>query len=151
MAVKVADYRAEGELDALVDLIFRRYRESFGKTEQQQQQQQQQLEEKKELKGIEGLQKVAVWLGIAGYNDLKLEPLAEACAEAMKLERPPSNKWPHVQQLGDCLRCTIECPDVQSMLRCWRRLRDVFQIRKGRGRLKNNLFSMNIPPDMLVR
>ena len=137
MAVKVADYRMEGEMDALVDLIFQRYREQSGNL-------------KVELKGLEGLQTVAEWLGIAGYNDLKEEPLAEACAEAMQLQQPPSSKWPHVQQLGDCLRCTIECPDVHTMLRSWRRLRDVFQIRKGHGRLKNNLLNLKIPPDMLV-
>ena len=138
MAVKVAAYREEAELDALVELIFKRYRESSGK-------------ENEQMNGVEGLQAVASWLDIAGHSDLKLGPLARACAEAMQLERPPSNKWPHVQQVGDCLRCTIECPDVQSMLRTWRRLREVFKIREGRGRLKNNLLNMKIPPDMLVR
>merc|ERR1712072_837985 len=69
------------------------------------------------------------------------ETLAQACAEAMKLEQPPSSTWPHVQQLGDCLRCTIECPDVQSMLRSWKRLRSVFRLREGRGRMNNRLLS----------
>ena len=137
MATKVAEYRTEGEMDALVDLIFQRHREQFGMR-------------KETLRGIKGLQKVAGSLGIADHENMELGPLAEKCAEKMEVEAPPSNKWPHVQQLGDCLRCTIECPDVQSMLRSWRRLRDVFQIRKGRGRLKNNLLHLKIPPDMLV-
>ena len=135
MAVKVGAYREEGELDALVELIFETHAG----------------ERKETLKGLEGLQKVAESLGISGYENMKLEPLAKKCAEKMKLEQPPSSKWPHVQQLGDCLRCTIECPDVHTMLRSWRRLRDVFQIRKGHGRLKNNLLHLKIPPDMLVR
>ena len=139
MAVKVGAYREEGELDALVELIFQRYREFSGK------------ENNEDLKGVEGLQEVAGWLGIANHSNLKHEPLAQACAEAMQLKQPLSNQWPHVQQVGDCLRCTIECPDVQSMLRTWRRLREVFKIREGRGRLKNNLLNMKIPPDMLVR
>ena len=91
-------------------------------------------------------------LGIENSNieSLKTEALAELCAKKMELEPTSSEHWPHVQQLGDSLRCTIECPDVQSMLRSWRRLRAVFRIRKGRGRLKNNLLANNKPPDMLV-
>ena len=102
-------------------------------------------------KGLPGLRNVAAALKIKGAEDLAVEPLADKCANAMKLERPPSRAWPHTQHLGDCLRCTVECPDVQSMLRTWRRLREVFKIREGRGRLKNNLLNMKIPPDMLVR
>ena len=139
MEVKVADYRVEtekAEFDALVDLIFHRYREQSGN-------------EDDELKGDKGLQKVANWLKIIDFDDMKGKVLAGECAKMMELEQPTS-KWPHVQQLGDCLRCCIECPDVQSMLQSWRRLREVFQIRKGRGRLKNNLLHLKIPPDMLV-
>ena len=137
MAVKVGAYREEAELDELVTLIFQRYHETSGN-------------QREKLKGVEGLHKVAGSLGFSDFGNMKREPLAKRCAEMMKLEPPASNKWPHVQQLGDCLRCTIECPDVHTMLRSWRRLRDVFHIRKGHGRLKNNLFSLKVPPCMLV-
>ena len=137
MAVKVGAYRKEAELDALVNLIFQRHRGNSGN-------------HKEKLKGLEGMRKVTVSLGFSDYENMKLEPLAKRCAEKMELEPPPSSNWPHVQQLGDCLRCTIECPDVHTMLRCWRRLRKTFHIRKGHGRLKNILFNTKIPPCMLV-
>ena len=102
-------------------------------------------------KGLPGLRNVAAALKLDGAQDLSLGPLADKCADKMQIQRPYSRPWPHTQHLGDCLRCTIECPDVQSMLRSWRRLRDVFGLREGRGRLNNRLLSsqtidMNVRP-----
>ena len=101
-------------------------------------------------KGLPGLRNVAAALAIEGADDLELAPLAEKCAEKMQIKQPPKRPWPHTQHLGDCLRCTVECPDVQSMLRSWKRLRSVFHLRKGRGRMNNRLLS-SITIDMNVR
>ena len=101
-------------------------------------------------KGLPGLRNVAAALAIEGADDLELAPLAEKCAEKMQIKQPPKRPWPHTQHLGDCLRCTVECPDVQSMLRSWKRLRSVFRLRKGRGRMNNRLLS-SITIDMNVR
>ena len=101
-------------------------------------------------KGLPGLRNVAAHLEIEGSETLALEPLAEKCAEEMKIERPPSRKWPHTQHLGDCLRCTVECPDVQSMLRVWHRVREVFRLRPGWGKLNNRTLG-SITIDMNVR
>ena len=80
MAVKVGAYRKEAELDALVNLIFQRHRENSGNHEEK-------------LKGLEGMQKVAVSLGFSDdYENMKLEPLAKRCAEKMELEPPPSSE-----------------------------------------------------------
>ena len=88
-------------------------------------------------KGLPGLRNIAASLNIKGAEDLALEPLAKKCAEKMKVERPPSRKWPHTQHLGDVLRCTVECPDVQTMLQTWKRVREVFRLRPGWGKLNN--------------
>ena len=101
-------------------------------------------------KGLPGLRNVAAALELEGADTLDLEPLAEACAAKMQIKRSFKRPWPHTQHLGDCLRCTIECPDVQSMLRSWRRLREVFGLREGRGRLNNRLLS-SITIDLNVR
>ena len=100
-------------------------------------------------KGLPGLRNVAAALKIEGTEDLAIEPLAEKCADEMKLERPPSRAWPHTQHLGDCLRCTVECPDVQSMLRIWKGVREVFGLRPGWGKLNNRTLG-SITIDMNV-
>ena len=67
----------------------------------------------------------------------------------MKIECPPSRKWPHTQHLGDVLRCTVECPDVLSMLRVWKRVRQVFRVRPRWGKLNNRTLG-SITIDMNV-
>merc|ERR1712070_740608 len=80
MAVKVADYRMEAEMDALVDLIFQSYCEKAGSEGggAEEGQHKPMKDVGKELKGVEGLRKVADWLGIDGYSNMELEPLAKA-------------------------------------------------------------------------
>jgi len=61
-----------------------------------------------------------------------------------------SAAWPHIQKLGDSLRCTIECLTAADMLESWLRVREEFEVSKDRGRLKNKLHNTRAPPDMLV-
>jgi hypothetical protein len=61
-------------------------------------------------------------------------------------------------QLGDCLRCTIECATGDDVWDTYDRIRSKFDIRPENGRVKNNMSpdvnnmkSKNpIPPDMLL-
>ena len=76
--------------------------------------------------------------------------MAVKVADKRGSAKDPKKNWPHTQALGDCLRCSIECPDAESMLRAWCQIRRVFKMRHGRGRLKNRLLMNEIPPDMLL-
>jgi len=67
--------------------------------------------------------------------------------------------WPHIQRLGDAIRCTIECESAAAMLESWNQIREEFNVStsaagslmRAGGRLKNNLNTTDTkPPDMLV-
>ena len=82
----------------------------------------------------------------------------EAEAEAKKTGDDTMAAWPHIQKLGDSLRCTVECASGADMLDSWRRVQKEFDIRTiekdgevvHHGRLKNKLMNKKSPPDMLV-
>ena len=93
---------------------------------------------------------------IRGKRVLYMAPVKGAKRMAVKVienrneSTDAESTWPHTQQLGDCLRCTVDCPDAQQMLRTWQRICHVFRLKPGRGRLKNKLLQSKHPPDMLV-
>ena len=62
-------------------------------------------------------------------------------------DKPP---FPHTQHVGDILRCAIECPDVQTMLRMWKRVRKQFNLRPGWGKINNRTLG-SITIDLNVR
>ena len=100
-------------------------------------------------KGLPGLRNVSAALNIEGADGLVFESLVDKLADVMNIEQPSSRAWPHTQHLGDCLRCTVECPDVQSMLRTWKRVREVFSLRPRWGKLNNRTLG-SITVDMNV-
>ena len=60
----------------------------------------------------------------------------EAEQEAAKTGGDASAAWPHIQKLGDSLRCTVECVSGACMLDTWRRVQAEFDISVHHGRLK---------------
>lgn len=68
--------------------------------------------------------------------------------------------WPLIENLGDALRCTIECDSDDAMLESWQQVQAEFKIEDitdgdgnegAGGRLKNNLRTdAQKPPDMLI-
>lgn len=57
-----------------------------------------------------------------------------------------------VMQLGDCLRCTVECDSYDLVWETWEQLREGFGLRDGNCRLKNNMTAtlLSKPPDLLI-
>jgi serine/threonine protein kinase len=63
-----------------------------------------------------------------------------------------------LEQLGDCLRCTVECETGDGVWAAFEAIRDGFDLKPGNGRLKNNMDpkinNMDSdeakPPDMLI-
>ena len=53
--------------------------------------------------------------------------------------------------VGDLIRASVLNYDMDRFWSAWERIRDNFDVREGRGRLKNNLFSRELrPPDLLI-
>lgn len=62
-----------------------------------------------------------------------------------------TRNWPFAQLLGDLLRATVVCADMDAFAEAWQRVVATFDVRGDHGRLKNNLFtSAKRPPDLLV-
>ena len=60
-------------------------------------------------------------------------------------------KWPFVQCVGDLVRASIVCADMDGAVAAWQDVEQGFGVRDGHGRLKNNWFTREPrPPDMLV-
>ena len=54
---------------------------------------------------------------------------AEAAAVKAGGDASASAAWPHIQNLGDSLRCTVECFSAAEMLDTWRRVQAEFDVR----------------------
>ena len=39
--------------------------------------------------------------------------------------------WPHIQKLGDCLRCTIECQSGEEVWQTWEQVKEHFDVKTG--------------------
>ena len=62
-------------------------------------------------------------------------------------------QWPFVQCVGDLVRASIVCADMDGVVAAWQRVESAqgFDVRDGHGRLKNNWLTREPrPPDMLV-
>jgi len=86
-------------------------------------------------------------------NDVFQEEAEEQARQAAK------KQWPHIQNLGDSLRATVECASAADMFDAWKRVQAEFSIvdagvdgrTESNGRLKNNLLTEKLkPPDMLI-
>ena len=75
-------------------------------------------------------------------------------------EHDEAKFWPLIENLGDALRCTIECDSDDAMLQSWEQVQREFKVEDcsdmdgnpgAGGRLKNNLCTeAQKPPDMLI-
>jgi serine/threonine protein kinase len=84
-----------------------------------------------------------------------------AVPEATLMEAADGTRWwrpEALEQLGDCLRCTVECETGDGVWAAFEAIRDGFDLKPGNGRLKNNMNprinNMDCadakPPDMLI-
>ena len=60
----------------------------------------------------------------ASDDDLRSPPLSAAPLRAPDADDDAG--WPHIQRLGDAIRCTIECDSAAAMLESWNQLRGEF-------------------------
>lgn len=95
------------------------------------------------------------------YRDEMRNPADGAVAEATLVEGADgTRRWrpEALEQLGDCLRCTVECTTGDVVWAAYEAIRDGFDLKPGNGRLKNNmdpeLNNMDSadpkPPDILI-
>ena len=60
-------------------------------------------------------------------------------------------EWPYSRRVGDMLRATVVCDDMDTFDGAYERLVSAFSLSDERGRLKNNLFTDETrPPDLLL-
>ena len=79
------------------------------------------------------------------------ERVREKIKEAFSKHRGDLNMWPFTQLIGDLLRASVIVGSFDELAEVWPTLSDGFDVKDGRGRLKNNLWSEEErPPDMLV-
>ena len=75
----------------------------------------------------------------------------EAALMAGNDEEKMKRQWPFVTTIGDFLRASVVCNDIDALDRAWASVRDGFKVCDGHGRLKNHLRTKEErPPDMLV-
>ena len=46
-------------------------------------------------------------------------------------QKDQSVLWPHIQKLGDCLRCTIECQSGEEVWQTWEQVKEHFDVKTG--------------------
>ena len=46
-------------------------------------------------------------------------------------QKDQSVLWPHIQKLGDCLRCTIECQSGEEVWQTWEQVEEHFEVKTG--------------------
>ena len=75
-----------------------------------------------------------------------------ARGDVLRRERREDGQWPFVTTIGDSLRASVVCNDIDALDRAWASVRDGFKVCDGHGRLKNHLRTKEErPPDMLVQ
>ena len=79
------------------------------------------------------------------------ERVREKVKDAFGERRGDVAGWPFAQLVGDLLRASVICGSVDALADAWSTLAGGFDVRDGRGRLKNNLWSeAERPPDLLA-